>query len=340
MTILKLKAMNFKTLLILLVLAGCASQKHISADYEARMAQLMQEKEFQIEEINLARQQNEVLRQNLMERDVMVAEQNKQLEELSKTMAEPLPNPMVNNNDSIVEAFQRLERRYLSDLQTTELNLQALRTESKGLSEDRELLREHLTELGANEFDGKLLINCPTTMTETVPETINAVITSYLNRTQIVETIASSQNLTLEEADAGTSVFRVVLTNKIRLTLEFSKDDFELLGGQQGYERTLHPDKEEWFNWSIKPLRPGAGKRLVFVLENLNTNGEWSQRIPPQRREIEVKIKPGNFFINIWTFSQANPQWTMTAMVFPVITFLVGYWKSKRKGTDDMPKTV
>ncbi|WP_339816038.1 hypothetical protein [uncultured Imperialibacter sp.] len=329
----------FTRALLPLLLIGCASprmQRDVSEAHAKDLRFLMENDSIRLIELDAAKTEKAAVEAMLLATEAELDEARAMMERFRNELAEPIVarNPIDEVYDSLLAVSRLYRQRYVvanGEISRQEQHL------ADTLAARQMGLRQQISELSEVEFDGELLVNCPSTMLETVPETITAVVSKVLNRQEIIGAIATAQNITIDESADNTTAFRVVLTDKIRLSVEFDPADFELLSEAKSFERTLSEDREEWFDWYIKPLRPGSNKQLVFVLENLGSNGEWLQRIPAQRREIEVGVKASSFFVNVWVFIRENPEWALTSIIIPIVTFLVGWWKGRKKKKKEAP---
>ena len=183
--------------------------------------------------------------------------------------------------------------------------------------------------LESSEFDGQLLIDCPKKMIEKREYDIQAVVARNFNKAEILQAISSAQSVSLEETTNNSKIFNVTLSNRIRMQIAFDTEDFKLISEQKDFEKNIEQGPE-WFYWKIKPLKPGKDKKLTFVLQNLK-DGEWSTYKAPQTFTVEVDIDATNFVTNVWEFANDNPEWAMTTIILPLISFVAGRFIRKKK---------
>lgn len=181
----------------------------------------------------------------------------------------------------------------------------------------------------------QLLVNCDNEMVEGNEYNILACVFQEDIKAQIVKEIAELNHVSVEEVVENSKVKSVTTTDKYTVTIVYDNKDFELLSGETSFIGSIK-NKKQWFEWIVKPISTGANKHISITVENIDEEGNKYALIPAERIKIDVAVDKSGFIDNMWIQIRDNAEWTITVLIIPIVTYLVGLFKRRKE--DEEPE--
>jgi hypothetical protein len=184
-----------------------------------------------------------------------------------------------------------------------------------------------------------IAFHCDTEMVEGKPEYVYAVLGSdLLKRDDVLEYVVKYVNKTRQDEGKAPVSRETLKTDTIQLG-EFIK--IELLDPANNFtitpltnsERKVEKSKPMLWRWVVTPNKNTGGKdgSLKIEISSVDKIGD-SYAFPPRSYTIRIRFRE-KYFVELWRTVIADPQWPITAIVFPVIAFFAGMWKERKSKT-------
>lgn len=184
---------------------------------------------------------------------------------------------------------------------------------------------------------GNIAIYCSREMEEEREYDIAVVLSKILDEESLKDRTAeemknSTEGGTREEALAATDVYRVQTSRRMKVELKFQEGRFNIIYAPPNLEKIINEEDTttEW-HWTISPSSLGRQTLIVAVYRFDDEAGKWVNQGKPQRFEIIVKINKTTYFSKLWDFVKDKPEWPITTLIIPFVTYLAGLRRGRKK---------
>jgi hypothetical protein len=180
---------------------------------------------------------------------------------------------------------------------------------------------------------GSLAFYAPKRMREKMANNVSAIITCSDIEYALKELQSRIQEIqpskTPEEITNGTEAYVIDVFKKMKIHLEYSPDDFEVVYKPQKEEQVFTTQNTLEWDWVIKPKKTG-NKQLTLIVSGCNdVNGECLPLKAPLIFNIQVDVDPRTYVANLWDFLNEHPEWLFVQVLFPIVAYYAG--KRQRK---------
>ncbi|WP_415326685.1 hypothetical protein [Chryseobacterium sp. MMS23-Vi53] len=184
------------------------------------------------------------------------------------------------------------------------------------------------------EIKANTLIYAPKDMSKDNSYNVLAMV----NMNDIEKSIASMQkeatesnNKKIKSSDIKVSK-NVTVTNKIKVTMKYDKDIFDVLNSDDDEIKILDKNQKEivW-KWLLKPKKYSSNTHLTFVFQSMDNN----EILFEEEKFVNVNISVTNTFWGYLEYLAENPKYTIPSIILPLITFFAGRFLRKKKESQD-----
>ncbi|MCU0359736.1 MAG: hypothetical protein MUF75_03300 [Bacteroidia bacterium] len=184
---------------------------------------------------------------------------------------------------------------------------------------------------------GSLAFYCPKYMIENTACNISLVISkdSLMKVVKLLTGRIQNANAerSAEEIEKDIQSHQIDVYEKMKVELKFDKNDFDLLSEPQNlsmiFDESNH--QHEW-DWVVKPKRPGSMQIILVVSAYNEKGGKWIEvESPPRIFNVAVKVDPRGYFVKLWGFLGANPEWLFVQVLFPIVAYFAGKRQGKKR---------
>ncbi len=187
------------------------------------------------------------------------------------------------------------------------------------------------------ESQGSLAFYCPKYMIENTACNVSLLISKdsleKVKKLLSEKMLKSVTNSTEKSIKKDIEAHSISIYEKMKVELKFDVNEFDLLASPQNETVvfTQNTNQREW-DWVVKPKRPGNLQLILIVSAYSEAEGVWiAVESPPRIFNIGVRVDPRGYFVKLWGFFGANPEWLLTQLLFPVVTFFVGKKRGKKR---------
>jgi hypothetical protein len=188
--------------------------------------------------------------------------------------------------------------------------------------------------ISATRSEGSLVYYCPRRMLESTDNNVSVTITKAALAKALANLerrIAQTSEATAAEIHESTGGSAVTISQKMKVELKFSGDDFQTIYKPENDDQIFDGVNDMNWDWIIRPLNVGSAQLSIIVSAFDETNNRWvAAQTPPKIFDINVQVDPRGYFSKLWGFLGANPEWLLTQLIFPLIAFFYGKRQGKK----------
>jgi hypothetical protein len=181
---------------------------------------------------------------------------------------------------------------------------------------------------------GKLAVYCPREMTYKQSSDVIGFIADVIDDELIRESMMGRVDDAVDDMDEVSDDDVLIRELQYYSTIELSLNDadnegFTIKKIHDNDLQTVRENMEGW-HWKVTPTSNSARQQLVLKVIVYDSNGEQLTSFG-KTYHIDIKIESGMFFRNTLTLFVENPEWAFASIITPVLTFLAGLYRGRRK---------
>ena len=183
-----------------------------------------------------------------------------------------------------------------------------------------------------SNFNVEMLVYCPSIMKEGAEYNVLAKVFHEINEEEINDFLQEIQDDDISDQEKRNDIIakQLSVTKAFHVTIIFDENDFSLISGDVT-QKCIVSSEPQYPEWTIKPIRPGKNKNIILKIENVFSDGTKYKSLPNQSILIDVKVNNRDFLTNIYMFLRDNPEYTLSSVIIPVLTYFFGIRRGRKK---------